>query len=62
MDPYRALNDLREAIKEYNVLIDNDTESAPRAAIEDTLERLVRAAEALDGWMSKGGFSPWPRV
>lgn len=45
MDPDKALAELREALQE----LANDPD-----AWEDVIEKF----EALDGWLSKGGFLP----
>lgn len=51
MDPDAALSNLRNAIKQFH--------GGDRSAAD----RLAEAAEALDGWMSRGGFPPkaWKR-
>jgi hypothetical protein len=54
MDPDEALRTLRRAISEYWHAVANDDVPAERDAGHDAVE----AAEALDGWLSKGGFLP----
>lgn len=52
MDPDKALEDMREMIER---LRDRFTRLGDP---HDLLEPTVEAWEALDGWMSKGGFRP----
>lgn len=58
MDPNEALRALRAALADFDTALDAD--DANQAAM-----RLYDAADALDGWLSKGGFppqdwAPWP--
>jgi hypothetical protein len=54
MDPDQALANAREAYTEYVKATDaGDTDRA-----EDEAERLATAFDALDGWISRGGFLP----
>lgn len=55
MDPDVALRELRAAIIEHHRLADSDT---PNDAVLSAAEEVVRYAEALDGWLSAGGFPP----
>jgi hypothetical protein len=57
MDPNEALRRMREAIGALNVLTGSDepTAAAERAYHADV---LAEHAEALDGWLSSGGFPP----
>ena len=48
MDPNETLRELRYLVKEF------DFEDVPLA--RDIVERI----QALDEWLTKGGFSPWP--
>ena len=52
MDPNEALKNAREAVQRYN----NCNEHVLTRVKES--EKLVEAFEALDGWISKGGFLP----
>jgi hypothetical protein len=52
MDPNKALEDAREAVEVLNA----DTSTAAR--VMDAYEKLHASFEALDGWLSKGGFLP----
>lgn len=52
VDPNEALKNAREAIHQFN----NCNEHVLTRARE--AEKLVDAFEALDGWLSKGGFLP----
>ncbi len=54
MDPNTALANLRAAITEYRAL---PWDAVPEQRVE-IAEEIVEAAEALDGWLSKGGFLP----
>jgi len=53
MDPNEALKNLREALRGWHAN-GNEWESAD----DPMSEQLVDAAEALDEWLSKGGFLP----
>lgn len=52
MDPNEALSQLRKAIK-----VANDEWTSERLTY-DALWAVFEAAEALDEWISKGGFLP----
>lgn len=56
MDPNETLQRLREAVEKYQ----ESTEVEDALSI---LAELVDEFEALDGWLSKGGFLPeaWAR-
>lgn len=51
MDPNAVLDELRAAIADYDATA--DVQEADAAA-----QRIANAAEALDGWLSMGGFLP----
>lgn len=51
MDPNIALHDLREAVNEA-ANPDQYTD------MEVVAEKIVEAFDALDGWLSRGGFLP----
>lgn len=57
MDPDEALKKAREALSDHRNGRLNAAEQA------DVLQELADAFEALDGWLSKGGFPPraWDR-
>jgi hypothetical protein len=65
MDPNAALKDLRAAIAE----VDNELSADEGAGLldpfgeKDHLRDLVESFQALDGWLSRGGFLPfdWDR-
>ena len=59
MDPNAALDNLREAVARYNEAYDNGDPEGCRYAAHD----LAEAADALDGWITRGGFLPtgWQR-
>jgi hypothetical protein len=50
VDPNTALTDIRDLIAH--------TYTADGPAAEDSCRRLYELVEALDGWLSKGGFLP----
>jgi hypothetical protein len=52
MDPVQCLDQIRDAMRRWSMAEEINEEQ--KAAID-----FVEAFEALDGWMSKGGFSPW---
>ena len=58
MDPNEALKNLRQAYSDWE-----DNYGTDGANAIDAGERMRDAAEALDGWLSKGGFLPdaWAR-
>jgi hypothetical protein len=59
MDPNETLRQLRAAIGDaYAICDDEETECAL-----DALQELATLAEALDQWISRGGFLPreWER-
>jgi hypothetical protein len=51
MDPDQALANAREAAQDYD-------EAGSLGSESDAAERLVEAFNALDSWLSKGGFLP----
>ena len=55
MDPEQALRDARSACQRYNAACKNPGDTNRR---ELAAANLVDAFEALDGWLSKGGFLP----
>jgi hypothetical protein len=56
MDPNQTLHDLRSALAEYRV-------ATSVSAADDAAERLAEHIQALDDWLSTGGFLPtdWSR-
>ncbi len=64
MDPNAALTAMREAIEEIKGIEDRcgerDGEVLPIdvATLQHTAFELASFAEALDGWISRGGFLP----
>ena len=52
MDPNAALRELRAAIADFN------TPDRGEEGNADAADRVVTYAEALDGWLSAGGFLP----
>ena len=56
MDPDEALKNAREAAKRIQRVRDADT--SDETLDEDDAFDLADAFEALDGWLSKGGFQP----
>lgn len=54
MDPNAVLEELRFAVSDYIIASDNDSADAEH----DAAARMADCAEALDEWMSKGGFLP----
>lgn len=60
MDPVEALKNARKAAKALRRAL--ELAPAPFDAQSDVMDRaeeLLESWEALDGWLSKGGFSPW---
>lgn len=57
MDPNANLRELRDTITEINKCHDLDH---PResCACADLADRLAELTEAMDGWLSRGGFLP----
>ena len=51
MDPKAALSELRELIRDYH--------GAEDAQLPDLIPAIIERIEAIDQWMTKGGFSPW---
>lgn len=62
MDPNEALRNMRESIGTIRRLEDagymDEMSKADLQRYETAVTRLTEAAEALDGWMSGGGFLP----
>ena len=63
MDPNATLAILRQTIKEFRALWDeNGVEYPPTGEraerLADLGDTLAEAAGALDGWMANGGFKP----
>ena len=52
MDPVATLSELRELIRDYH----GTKNDIPRAIMAG---EIVERIEALDTWMTRGGFSPW---
>lgn len=66
MDPNEALKNMRAKIERLRELQGRFETTSP-SDIEEAANDLADAAEAIDGWISKGGFLPlaWshaPRV
>ena len=67
MDPNETLRKIREAARDVRLALDsyaNDTDPLTRAfALAASSDSLADATEALDEWLSKGGFLPsaWQR-
>jgi hypothetical protein len=59
MDPNETLRVLREAVEQWNTLPAN-TDPAWRREVGDA---IAEHAEALDAWLTRGGFLPeaWQR-
>ena len=57
MDPNVTLGELRE-LSQLCADVEDEMEG-PRSLTYDDTERFVELFDALDGWMCKGGFSPW---
>lgn len=55
MDPNEALNNARSAIRELQA------ENVAGIDRWDAVDQLVDAFEALDQWMTRGGWSPWSK-
>lgn len=51
MDPNEALKQAREALQTWDNSLDRDE-------ARDAAEQLARTFEALDQWLSRGGFLP----
>ena len=58
MDPNETLRQLRLAIRQAR-----QGDAARMVTLAESLETVTELAEALDGWLSKGGFLPqaWER-
>lgn len=65
MDPNEALKNARAALAALRTRLDDGEEptSDTDAEVADHAGDLADAFEALDGWLSKGGFLPaaWQR-
>ena len=57
MDPDQTLHDLRTALADYR-------KATSVAAADDAADRLAERIQALDDWLSAGGFLPtdWMRA
>lgn len=55
MDPNTALANLRDAIGQATALADGDP---VEYTAEQILADMTEAAQALDEWLTKGGFPP----
>ena len=53
MDPDQTLKEAREALANIR-----GKAGVPPAVVGAQVEQLIDAFEALDGWLSKGGFLP----
>lgn len=61
MDPNEALKRARKATARIRELQDKDPEALTKEEAEEheqEHENLVESFEALDGWLSNGGFLP----
>lgn len=56
MDPNATLAELRSILSDYLSEVDNDPEQVDMD--EGTAVRVVDLFQALDGWLSAGGFLP----
>lgn len=63
MDANLALARMRDAIKAVRREQDEADEAFSERQLRNVLENLTDYAEALDGWLSTGGFLPseWER-
>ena len=64
MDIEAALSKARDALREYRNATNRDDPEPYRAVAAGAADDLVDAFEALDGWLSQGGFLPdaWLRA
>lgn len=59
MDPNEALRELRAATLSARQQQDSDTDHESFCVVSNrTVSEMINAAEALDGWLSRGGFLP----
>jgi len=64
MDPNRTLQIMREVTKQIiTSFLDNDSyapgeEVDDDAIFQDAVNTLIETSQALDNWLSKGGFPP----
>lgn len=58
MDPDEALREIRRAVAEYRRREESETGIEFDLALGALMETLVDSSEALDDWLSKGGFRP----
>jgi ADP-heptose:LPS heptosyltransferase len=61
MDPNANLEELRELVRKLIKQIDNDPnpwEGLTGAIDADDIDRVLELAQALDGWIGRGGFLP----
>lgn len=64
MDPNEALRIIRQAVANAQRQMDNDTGHPSFCVVDNrTVSALIEHCEALDEWLSKGGFLPtdWQR-
>jgi len=64
MDPNEALKNLREAIASATGQQDADTDHGSFCVVNNrTVTDIINSFEALDEWLSRGGFLPadWAR-
>jgi hypothetical protein len=59
MDPRETLNRLRELCRCYLQCGVDEFHSGAMSEVYDDLQEICELLEALDTWMSAGGFSPW---
>ena len=57
MDPNQALTDMRQALCDLRTLQQKTVLDQP-FAFADAADELANAFEALDRWLSRGGFLP----
>ena len=54
MDPEATLRELRDLANELD-----DNEDLAEDEVRESAARMAELFQALDGWLSHGGFSPW---
>jgi hypothetical protein len=58
MDPEQALAEARAALADYRTAQTNNRDHRDDHLVVDAADRLADAFEALDGWLSAGGYRP----